>query len=77
MTLTNQLATAVFLFSDTGLPFLDHMIDQLGTHGMLDLSVTIESRKEGSREEDVNNAVGAAIGAAIAELGLSDSKVYL
>jgi imidazoleglycerol phosphate dehydratase HisB len=53
------------------------MIDQLGTHGMLDLSVTIESRKEGSREEDVNNAVGAAIGAAIAELGLSDSKVYL
>jgi len=60
---------------DTGLPFLDHMIDQLGTHGMLDLSVSIESRKEGSREEDVNNAVGAAIGAAIAELGLSDSKV--
>eukprot|EP00240_Pyramimonas_obovata_P004580 CAMPEP_0118927640 /NCGR_PEP_ID=MMETSP1169-20130426/5067_1 /TAXON_ID=36882 /ORGANISM="Pyramimonas obovata, Strain CCMP722" /LENGTH=398 /DNA_ID=CAMNT_0006869447 /DNA_START=252 /DNA_END=1448 /DNA_ORIENTATION=+ len=61
--------------SDTGLPFLDHMIDQLGTHGMLDLSVLVEKREEGTSDEEVNNTVGAAIGSAIAGLGLHETKV--
>jgi imidazoleglycerol-phosphate dehydratase len=30
--------------SETGLPFLDHMLDQLGTHGLLDLNVKVFHR---------------------------------
>ncbi|MBY5163193.1 imidazoleglycerol-phosphate dehydratase HisB [Salsipaludibacter albus] len=50
----------------TGVPFFDHMLDQLGRHGRLDLSV----RADGDVEIDAHHTVedtGIALGQALAE----------
>ncbi len=50
----------------TGVPFFDHMLDQLGRHGRLDLSV----RADGDLEIDAHHTVedtGIALGQALAE----------
>lgn len=52
--------------SDTGLPFLDHMLEQLGKHAMMDLSV----RCSGDLQIDGHHTVedtGIAVGQALAE----------
>lgn len=52
--------------ADTGVPFFDHMLDQLGRHGRLDLAV----RAEGDTEIDDHHTVedvGIALGQALAE----------
>jgi len=51
---------------ETGVPFFDHMLDQLGRHGRLDLSV----RTEGDLEVDAHHTVedtGIALGQALAQ----------
>jgi imidazoleglycerol-phosphate dehydratase len=51
---------------ETGVPFFDHMLDQLGRHGRLDLSV----RTKGDLEIDAHHTVedtGIALGQALAE----------
>jgi imidazoleglycerol-phosphate dehydratase len=51
---------------ETGVPFFDHMVDQLGRHGRLDLRV----RTEGDLEVDAHHTVedtGIALGQALAE----------
>jgi imidazoleglycerol-phosphate dehydratase len=51
---------------DTGLPFFDHMLAQLGRHGGLDLTV----RAQGDLEIDAHHTVedvGIALGAALKE----------
>ncbi len=51
---------------DTGVPFFDHMLDQLGRHGRLDLAV----RAEGDTEIDDHHTVedvGIALGEALAQ----------
>ena len=51
---------------DTGVPFFDHMLDQLGRHGRLDLTV----RADGDTEIDDHHTVedvGIALGQALAE----------
>jgi imidazoleglycerol-phosphate dehydratase len=50
----------------TGVPFLDHMLDQLGRHGRLDLTV----RADGDTDIDDHHTVedvGIALGQALAE----------
>ena len=50
----------------TGVPFFDHMLDQLGRHGWLDLTV----RTDGDTEIDAHHTVedtGIALGQALAE----------
>jgi imidazoleglycerol-phosphate dehydratase len=52
--------------SETGLPFFDHMLEQLGTHGGWDLEV----RSKGDLEVDSHHTVedvGLALGQALAE----------
>jgi imidazoleglycerol-phosphate dehydratase len=51
---------------DTGVPFFDHMLDQLGRHGRLDLTV----RAKGDLEIDAHHTVedtGIALGQALSE----------
>ena len=50
----------------TGVPFFDHMLDQLGRHGRIDLTV----RTQGDTEIDAHHTVedtGIALGEALAE----------
>lgn len=50
--------------SNSGLPFLDHMVDQIARHGLLDLIVCV--RGKGRREEAaVVERAGAALGEAL------------
>jgi len=52
--------------ADTGIPFLDHMLDQLGRHGGFDLTV----RARGDLDVDTHHTVedvGIVLGTALAE----------
>ncbi len=50
----------------TGIPFFDHMLDQLGRHGRLDLSVSADGDLEVDAHHTVED-VGIALGQALAE----------
>ncbi|KAK3241208.1 hypothetical protein CYMTET_49005 [Cymbomonas tetramitiformis] len=51
------------------------MLDQLGTHGLLDVSVEVRGRTQDVTDEQVNGAVGTAVGQAFADLGLCEHHV--
>jgi len=58
--------------ADTGIPFLDHMLDQIASHGLIDLDV----RAKGDIEIDdhhTNEDVGITLGQALAQ-ALGDRK---
>ncbi|MFT5223380.1 MAG: imidazoleglycerol-phosphate dehydratase, partial [Glaciecola sp.] len=50
----------------TGVPFFDHMLDQLGRHGRLDLQVSADGDTEIDAHHTVED-VGIALGQALAE----------
>jgi imidazoleglycerol-phosphate dehydratase len=52
--------------ADTGIPFLDHMLQQLGTHARFDLSITAKGDLEVDAHHTVED-VGLATGQALAE----------
>jgi imidazoleglycerol-phosphate dehydratase len=52
--------------ADTGLPFFDHMLEQLGTHAGWDLSVTCKGDLDVDGHHTVED-VGLALGQAMAE----------
>ena len=52
--------------ADTGLPFFDHMLEQLGTHAGFDLTVTAQGDLEVDGHHTVED-VGIALGQALAE----------
>jgi imidazoleglycerol-phosphate dehydratase len=52
--------------ADTGLPFFDHMLEQLGKHAGWDLSVTCEGDLEVDAHHSVED-VGLAVGQALAQ----------
>jgi imidazoleglycerol-phosphate dehydratase len=52
--------------ADTGIPFFDHMLEQLGTHAGFDLSVTAKGDLEVDGHHTVED-VGLALGQAFAE----------
>ena len=52
--------------ADTGLPFFDHMLQQLGTHAGFDLSVTAKGDLEVDGHHTVED-VGIALGQAVRE----------
>lgn len=57
---------------DTGVPFLDHMMDQIARHGMIDLSVKANGDNEIDDHHTVED-IGITIGMAIKE-ALADKK---
>ena len=66
ITLTVDLDGTGQVTAETGLPFFDHMLSQLGRHGGLDL----ELRAEGDLEIDAHHTVedvGIALGGALKE----------
>ena len=58
--------------ADSGLPFFDHMLQQLGTHAGFDLTVTAKGDLEVDGHHTVED-VGLALGQALAE-ALGDKK---
>jgi imidazoleglycerol-phosphate dehydratase len=55
---------------DTGVPFLDHMLDQLGRHGRFDLDVKAEGDLHIDSHhtiEDIGIALGQALGEALGD----------
>jgi len=57
---------------DTGVPFLDHMMDQIARHGMIDLSITAKGDIEIDDHHTVED-IGITIGMAMKE-ALGDKK---
>lgn len=54
----------------TGIPFLDHMLDQVARHGLMDLSVTADGDLEIDAHhtvEDIGITLGQAIAAAVGD----------
>ena len=55
---------------ETGLPFLDHMLDQIARHGLLDLSINAKGDLEIDAHhtvEDVGIVLGQAVGEALGD----------
>ncbi|MFM2319281.1 MAG: imidazoleglycerol-phosphate dehydratase HisB [Thiothrix sp.] len=55
---------------NTGLPFLEHMLDQVARHGMLDLSITCEGDRhidDHHSVEDIGITLGQALNKAIGD----------
>lgn len=55
---------------DTGVPFLEHMLDQIGRHGLLDLTVRCEGDTEIDDHhsvEDIGISIGQAVSKALGE----------
>ncbi|MES9946367.1 MAG: imidazoleglycerol-phosphate dehydratase [gamma proteobacterium symbiont of Ctena orbiculata] len=57
---------------DTGLPFLDHMLDQVARHGLVDLSITAKGDLHIDAHHTVED-VGICLGQALAK-GIGDKK---
>ena len=58
---------------ETGLPFLDHMLDQIARHGLIDLSVLAQGDLEIDAHhtvEDIGITLGQAINEAIDKTGI-------
>ncbi len=53
----------------TGLPFFDHMLQQLATHGLFDLKVSATGQDQHHKVEDVAIALGRALHKALGEKG--------
>lgn len=55
---------------DTGIPFLDHMLDQVARHGLIDLTVKCEGDRhidDHHSVEDIGIAVGQALAQAVGD----------
>lgn len=55
---------------DTGLPFLDHMLEQVARHGLIDLSVKAKGDMEVDAHhtvEDIGISLGQAVGKALGD----------
>lgn len=57
---------------DTGVPFLDHMMDQIARHGLIDLKVTAKGDNEIDDHHTVED-IGITLGQAIAQ-AIGDKK---
>ena len=77
-TLETQITVSVCLNGsgkaefDTGLPFLEHMLDQIARHGMIDLHIRAKGDLHIDAHhtvEDVGITLGQAIGDLLAEKG--------
>ena len=58
---------------ETGLPFLDHMLDQIARHGLLDLSIKAQGDLEIDAHhtvEDIGITLGQAINEALDKTGI-------
>lgn len=61
------------LESDTGLPFLDHMLDQIARHGLIDISVKAVGDLDIDAHhtvEDIGITLGQAVGKALDKTGI-------
>ncbi|MES9846754.1 MAG: imidazoleglycerol-phosphate dehydratase, partial [Candidatus Thiodiazotropha sp.] len=57
---------------DTGVPFLDHMLDQVARHGLIDLSITAKGDLHIDAHHTVED-VGISLGQALAK-AVGDKK---
>jgi imidazoleglycerol-phosphate dehydratase len=70
--LTLDIDGAGIVSADTGVPFLDHMIDALGRHGRMDITITVTGDAAMDPHHTVEDT-GIAIGQALRE-ALGDRK---
>lgn len=59
---------------DSGVPFLDHMLDQIARHGMIDLNVTAQGDLHIDAHHTVED-IGIALGQAL-NRAIGDKKEY-